>query len=81
MQGLTGVAVVLQGFRQCSPRGQRPLNFSYEKKNSRQKVTVWVGLVGNGTLLGPYFLDQKVNGECYLNMINDQVVPTLDQMP
>ena len=67
--------------RQYSPRGQRPLNFSYEKKNSRQKVTVWVGLVGNGTLLGPYFLDQNVNGECYLNMINDQVVPTLDQMP
>ena len=39
--------------RQLAPRGQRPLNFSYEKKNSRQKVTVWVGLVGNGFKTDP----------------------------
>ena len=67
--------------RQYAPRGQRPLEFSYEKKNSRQKVTVWIGLVGNGTLIGPYFFDQTVNGERYLDMIDNQVVPTLDQMP
>ena len=67
--------------RQYAPRGQKPLEFSYEKKNSRQKVTVWIGLVGNGTLIGPYFFDQTVNGERYLDMIDNQVVPTLDQMP
>ena len=44
------IAIILI-FCQYAPRGQRQLNFSYEKKTSRQKVTVWVGLVGNGTLI------------------------------
>ena len=43
-------------------------------------VTVWIGLLGNGSLLGPFFFEQTVNGERYLRMIDDQVVPALDQM-
>ena len=43
-------------------------------------VTVWIGLLGNGSLLGPFFFEQTVNGERYLRMIDDQVVPALNQM-
>ena len=41
--------------RQYAPRGQKPLDFSYEKRDSRQKLTVWIGLIGNGDIIGPYF--------------------------
>ena len=35
-------------------KGNNP-NFIYETPESRQKVTVWIGLCGDGTVLGPYF--------------------------
>ena len=45
------IIIMKQNIRQYAPRGHRPLNCSYDKKKSRQKVTVWVGLVGNGMLI------------------------------
>lgn len=65
--------------RQYAPRGQRPLDFAFERRDSRQKLTVWIGLVGNGGLIGPFFFHQNVNGEVYLAMLNDQVVPVLEE--
>lgn len=67
-----------QNVREYAPRGQKPLNFDYEKKDSRQNITVWVGLIGNGDIIGPFFFQQNVNGQAYLDMINQQVVPFID---
>ena len=59
-----------QNVREYSPKGQVP-EFIYERKDSRKKLTVWVGLCGNRTLQGPYSFDGNVNGYNYLRMINN----------
>ena len=35
------------------------------------------GLCGNGLLMGPIFFEGNTNGQVYLDMINDNVVPIL----
>ena len=64
---------------QYAPRGEKPVEFSYEKKDCRQKLTVWIGTIGDGTLLGLFFFQQNINGERYMQMINDQIVQVLDE--
>ena len=59
--------------RQYSPRGEPP-SFNYDRPNSRQKVLVWAGFSGNGTIFGPYFFDVNVNGEKYRRMIKDRLI-------
>ena len=51
----------------------------YDVPNDRRKVMVWVGLVGDNTIIGPYFFDENVNGQTYGNMVNNFVVPALVQ--
>ena len=36
-------------------------DFNYNINDSRQKLTVWVGLCANGDRLGPFFFDGNVN--------------------
>jgi len=44
-----------------SPKGEQPDHY-YDKPESREKITVWVGLCGDGHLIGPYFYDGNVDG-------------------
>ena len=67
--------------RLYAPKGQKPIDFDYQKPDNRQKLTVWIGLIGNGTIIGPFFFRQNVNGDTYLDMINNQVVPFLEGIP
>ena len=62
-----------------APRGYPPMNNNYRLPDSRQKWTVWVGLCGNGEVVGPLFFPGNVNGEAYLDMLNNNVVPILSQ--
>jgi len=62
-----------------SPKGQMP-DFHYDVTNSREKVTVWAGLCGNGRILGPVFFDGNVNGQAYVDMLNDIVIDEMDQI-
>ena len=48
-----------QNVRQYAPRGNR-LNFVYDRRDSRQKWTVWIGLCGNGLFVGAVFFDGKI---------------------
>lgn len=64
--------------REYAPTGQPPA-FNFNVNISQQKLTVWLGLCGNGQVLGPFFFERNVNGRNYLNMINDQLVPQLQQ--
>ena len=57
-----------------------PPEFVYDRSMSMQKVTVWIGLSGSGHLFGPHFFDGNVNAQRYLDMLNDFVVPQLDQV-
>lgn len=58
---------------QYAPKGEVP-DFHYDVNNSREKVTAWAAVCGNGTILGPCFFDRNVNGEAYVNMLNDEIV-------
>ena len=51
--------------------------FHYNVIDSHKKLTVWIGLCGNGNILGPFFFDGNVNGQSYLNLLNDEVMPLM----
>lgn len=63
-----------------APKGDPPLDFVFEKRDVRNKLTVWLGIVGNGQIVGPFFFEGNVDGENYLNMINNDVAPVLDDI-
>ena len=62
--------------RQYAPRGEPP-SFNFDRKESREKLSVWAGLFGNGSLLGPFFFQRNVNGRKYLEMFNNEILPCL----
>ena len=63
--------------RHCAPRDQPPLDFTYDIPTSREKLAVWAGMIGDGTLIGPIFIDGNVNAHKYLDLINDDFVPEI----
>ena len=65
--------------RRYSARRNPPRNFTFDRPNNRQSVTVWVALDGSNQIIGPYFLRGNVNGQTYLNMIKDQVLSELQR--
>ena len=64
--------------REYAPWGQQPY-FGYAVPESRERITVWVGLCGNGELIRPVFFDRRVSGPSYLQMLNEEVLPQLLQ--
>jgi len=60
-----------------APKGQPP-DFKYVTPESREKVTIWAGLCDNGSIIGPCFFDENVNGVRYVDMINDEIVPDMN---
>ena len=60
----------------CTQRTYPP-EFNFDWNNSRAKLTVWVGLCGNGDILGPYFFERNVDGIAYLQMLLENVFPML----
>ena len=69
-------AVNTHNVRRYAPRGQPP-DFSYDIPLDQNKITVWCGLKGNDTIIGPFIFYNNVNGQGYLNMLNNEVVPAL----
>ena len=59
-----------------APKGH-PSAHNYDIPESREKLTVWIGLCGEGTLIGPYFFAGNVNGQSYLQLLNQMVIPEL----
>ena len=59
-----------------APPNQPPY-FNYNFNDSRQKLVVWVGLCGNGDMLGPFFFDENDNGQSYSNLFNEEVIPLM----
>lgn len=52
-----------------------------ERSFQRQfSVNVWAGLI-NGHLIGPHFLPQRLNGEMYLNFLNNDLFNLLEDVP
>ena len=64
--------------RQYAPRGVPP-DFHYVRRDERQKVTVWMGVCGNGAILGPFFFARNVDGNTYLELLNNNIIrPTIN---
>ena len=57
----------------------QPPEFNFDVNISREKLTVWVGLCGNGQIIGPFFFNRNIDGLNYLQMINNDVIPQLQQ--
>ena len=49
----------------------------FERKLSKEKKTVWMGLYSNGVALEQLFFDANINGMMYLELLNEQVLPVL----
>ena len=58
---------------------QQPPEFNYEVNISHDKWTVWIELCGNRQIIGSFFFERNVIGQVYLQMINNNVVPQLEQ--
>ena len=68
--------VCSENVRHYAPKGQPPRNFVYDIPNDRQKLNVWMGMIGN-RLIGPVFVAGNLNQERYLDIIENTVVPKL----
>lgn len=64
--------------RMYAPQGNNP-DFNYDVNSSREKISVWAGICGNGSLLGPFFFERNVTGLAYLRVLNEQVFPAIQQ--
>lgn len=42
-----------------------------------QKVNVWAGILGN-SIVGPFFIDGNLNGQKYLEMLEQNIVPAIN---
>ena len=58
-----------------APKGQPPRDFKFEKSSSRQKLNVWIGLCGNGEIMGPFFFNRNVNARAYKEMLEQFAFP------
>ena len=65
--------------RHYAPRNNPSQNFTYDVNNSREKLLVWAGIIGDGTLIWPVFIDGNLNADRYLHLINDEVIPVILQ--
>ena len=64
----------------CSAENRNGVqDFTYDIPNDQRKLLVWIGLVGDNSIIGPFFFDGNINGDTYLQMINHQVVPELQR--
>ena len=67
-----------QNIRRYAPQKHPPV-FSFDKSYRRDKLSVWAGLCGNGTVLGPIFIEDTLNEETYLELLFDVVIPHLQE--
>lgn len=64
--------------RMYAEKGNPPA-FHFDVSSDRRKLSVWAGICGNGTLVGPYFFDGNVNGRSYLQMFDTYALPNLQR--
>ena len=70
-------SVSTNNVRCYAPKGQPPRNFTYDIPDDKRKLVVWMGIMGNNTVLGPVFVDGNLNAQKYLDIINGTIVPHL----
>ncbi len=66
-----------QNLRYWSP--DNPHWMDPSKQQGCQKMMVWCGL-WKAHVLGPFFFDEHVTGETYLNMLRDKLMPQIERL-
>lgn len=41
-----------------------------------QKINIWAGIIGQ-RIIGPFFMDYNLNGDRYLQLLRNEIVPAL----
>ena len=62
-----------------APSGDPPKDYVYDKPSSGEKLVVWIGLV-TSNLIGSYFFDGNVNGQAYLEILKNFVLPEVENI-
>ena len=62
-------------FVRYATRGDLPEDFVDDKPSSEEKLVVWIGLVRNNLIGSYFFFDGNVNGQAYLEMLNNFLLP------
>lgn len=70
-------SVSTQNVRAYAPKGNPPRNFVFDIPNDRRKLIVLAAITGNNQLIGPIFADNNINGQIYLGILNNDLVPEL----
>ena len=52
--------------RQYASKRDRP-DFTFVRRNERNKATVWMSICGNDSILVPFFFNANVDGNAYLD--------------
>ena len=65
-----------QNIREYAHLGNPP-TFNFDVNGSREKLTVWAAVCGNGSPIGPFFIDGNLNGNIYYEMLVERVFPAL----
>ena len=60
----------------CRIRGLEKPKETHERSQSSPKVNVWMGLSAD-QIYGPFFFEENINGEAYLNMLRTCFIPSL----
>lgn len=58
--------------RYYAPKTHVPQENLFERSMNREKLSVWAGLCGNGSIIGPFFNENNFNSERYLEMLNNE---------
>ena len=70
-----------QNVREYSQFGNPPLDFNADiRTDVRDSLHCWCGLTTGGVLLGPHYFEGNMNGQMYLEMINDFVLPECERL-
>ena len=65
--------------RKYAPRYEPP-EFNFSKSICREKLSLWIEICWHGSLVGPIFYDNNLNGGAYLNMIIEILIPELHRI-
>ena len=66
-----------ENVRCYAPQGQPPIDYKFERDNSRNKLHVWVALCGNGRIIDPHFFNRNVDGRRYKEMLEQVAFPAV----
>ena len=69
-----------QNNRYYALTGSHPEEVYFDVPFSKEKVSVWAGLLENGTVIEPLFYEGNLNEERYCQMLEQQIIPQFDNV-